>query len=155
MKERNQLLKIGGICLFLLGIIDLIMGIVSAVQTNNALTALGALGGALGEELGADGASALGGAAIGSAIGGGIAGVMMVITIIGAALYIITGLLGFKGNSLTACKVLGIIVLVLVIIGFIGSLGTILVSPVSFILNLVILVIALVYVIGAFKSVKE
>ena len=146
MKERHQLLKIGGICLLLLGIVELIMGIVSAVQTNMALSALGALG----EGLGAEGSLA-----IGSAIGGGVAGVMMVITIIGAALYVITGLLGFKGNSLTACKVLGIIVLVLAVIGFIGSLGTILLSPVSFIINLLVLVISLIYVIGAFKSVKE
>ena len=153
MKERHQLLKIGGLCLLLLGIVNLIWGIISAVQTNNALTAGGALLGAAGEELGAEGGLVTG-AALGSAVGGFFSTIIMVITIIGSALYILTGLLGFKGNSLTACKVLGIIILILAVIGFIGSIGTIALAPISFILNLLVLVLALVYVIGAFKSVK-
>lgn len=153
MKERHQLLKTGGILLFFFGIAYLIYGIISAVMTNNALTAGGALLGAGAEELGAEGGLVTG-AALGSAVGGFFSSIIMVITIIGAALYIITGLLGFKGNSLTACKVLGIIVLVLAVIGFIGSIGTIALSPISFILNLLVLVLILIYVIGAFKSVK-
>ena len=143
MKERHQLLKIGGKSIPLPP--AKAKKLIDGGYNGKTVTF-----GILGEGLGAEGSLA-----IGSAIGGGVAGVMMVITIIGAALYVITGLLGFKGNSLTACKVLGIIVLVLAVIGFIGSLGTILLSPVSFIINLLVLVISLIYVIGAFKSVKE
>ncbi len=153
MKERHQLLKIGGILLFFLGIATLIYGIVSSVTARNALTAGGALLGAAGEELGADG-GLVAGAAIGNAVGNIVGGTMLVVTIISAALYIITGLLGFKGNSLTACKVLGIIILIFAVIGVVGGIGTVAINPLSFVLNLLSLVLTLIYVIGAFKSVK-
>ena len=166
MKVRHLLLKIGGICLLLLGIVNIIMGIVMAVRANAELSTFGALV----EGIGAEGASALG-----AAYGGRVAGITMVITLIGSALYILTGLLGFTGKSLTACKVLGIIILIFSVIGFISSLGTIgnigdivtsirfglsvdpleITSIISSILNIVSLVVALIYVIGAFKSVKE
>ena len=153
MKERHQLLKVGGILLFFLGIATLIYGIITAIQMNNLMTAAGATAGLVGEAFGEEG-SLVAGTAVGSAIGSVLGGTVMIVTIIAAALYIITGLLGFKGNSLTACKVFGIIVLILAVIGFIGGIGSIAIAPITFILNLLDLVLALVYVIGAFKSVK-
>lgn len=153
MKERHQLLKTGGILLFFFGLAYLIYGIVFAVMTKDAFTIGGAiLGAGVEEQLGAEGALVT--TALGSAAGGFLSSFIMVFTIIAAALYILTGLLGFKGNSLTACKVLGIIMLVLAVIAFISNLGTIAVLPLSFVLALISLVLILIYVIGAFKSVN-
>lgn len=152
MKERHQLLKVGGICFLILGIVDLIYGIALTVLLGQGLELIGSLG----EMAGLGGSSFLMSIAM-SIIGRGL----MVFTIIFAALYVIIGFLGFKGNSLTACKVLGIIVLVLTVINFIFSLGFFVVLPlvplIGFIgiLGLLALVLSILYVIGAFKSVKE
>ena len=132
MKAPNTLLKVISILFIILGIVGIVLALLVAILG-------GAILASITESLG-----------FGVAVGG-----VMTVILVGEAVFdLVAGILGIKGK-ITACKVLGFIILIGSVLGALLNIS-LFDSALSIVITVAItLILPVLYLIGAFKGLAD
>ena len=132
MKAPNTLLKVISILFVILGIVGIVLALLVAILG-------GAILASITENLG-----------FGVAVGG-----VMTVILVGEAVFdLVAGILGLKGK-ITACKVLGFIILIGSVLGALLNIS-LFDSALSIIITVAVtLILPVLYLVGAFKGLAD